>query len=165
VQSGAAADTDSVNRDYSPEAWARLQTRLDKIYGDFTGKVAEGRGLTPEKVEASAKGQIWTGADAKARGLVDELGGLTVAIGLAKQETKLAQEVRVLLVTYPSEEARWERFLGEFMSSGASARMFGEPAALLPGANDLARELRPLIEQPDAVLLWAPPLAVNGRFD
>ena len=165
VQSGAAADTDSVNRDYSPEAWARLQTRLDKIYSDFTGKVAEGRGLAPEKVEESAKGQIWTGADAKARGLVDELGGLSVAIELAKQEAKLAQEVRVALVTYPSEEARWERFLGEFMSGGASARILGEPAALLPGANALARELRPLIEQPDAVMLWAPPLVVNGRLN
>ena len=84
VQAGAAAGTDSVNRDYSPEAWARLEKRLDEIYADFTGKVAAGRKLTPDKVEEVAKGQIWSGADAKARGLVDELGGLAMAIKLGQ---------------------------------------------------------------------------------
>jgi protease-4 len=165
VQSGAAADTDSVNRDYSPEAWARLEKRLDEIYGDFTAKVAQGRGLTPDKVENAAKGQIWTGTDAKERGLVDELGGLSAAIRLAKQETKLAQETNVTLVTYPSEVERWESFISEFMSGGASAPTLRESAAIVPGANELMRELRPLIEQPDAVLLWSPPLVVNGRID
>jgi protease IV len=165
VQAGAAADTDSVNRDYSPEAWARLQRRLDEIYVDFTGKVAEGRKLAPDKVEEVAKGQIWTGADAKERGLVDELGGLAMAIRLAKQEAKLAQETGVTLVTYPSEEQRWESLIREFMSGGATAPALSESAALLPGARELARALRPLIEQPDAVLLWSPPLSVNGRFD
>ncbi len=165
VQSGAAANTDSVNHDYSPEAWARLERRLDEIYADFTGKVAAGRKLAPDKVEESAKGQIWTGADAKARGLVDELGGLNMAIKLGKQEAKLAQETRVSLVTYPPESERWESLIGEFMSSGAAAPMLSESAALFPGAKELALELRPLIEQPDAVLLWSPPLTVNGRFE
>ncbi|MGH6890858.1 MAG: S49 family peptidase [Dongiaceae bacterium] len=166
VQAGAAADTDSVNRDYSPEAWAKLEKRLDEIYADFTGKVATGRNLAPDKVEEVAKGQIWSGADAKARGLVDELGGLATAIKLGKQEAKLAQETSVALVAYPPARERWESFLSEFMTGGASAPMLTESAALLPGgAKELARELRPLIEQPDAVLLWSPPLAVNGRFD
>ncbi|HEX6119959.1 MAG TPA: S49 family peptidase, partial [Dongiaceae bacterium] len=121
VQAGAAAATDSVNRDYSPEAWARLEKRLDEIYADFTGKVAGGRKLAPDKVEAAAKGQVWSGADAKARGLVDELGGLSTAIKLAKQEAKLAQETPVSLVTYPPAKERWEALIGEFMSDGASA--------------------------------------------
>jgi protease IV len=165
VQAGAAADTDSVNHDYSTESWARLEKRLDEIYADFTGKVADGRKLTPDKVEAVAKGQIWTGADAKARGLVDELGGLAAAIKLGKQEAKLAQETRVTLVTYPPAHERWESLISEFMSSGTSAPMVSQSAVLLPGAKELARALRPLIEQPDAVLLWSPPLVVNGRFD
>ena len=165
VQAGAAADTNSANHPYSPEAWARLEKRLDEIYVDFTGKVAEGRKLAPEKVEEAAKGQVWTGADAKARGLVDELGGLAMAIRLAKQETKLAQETAVTLVTYPSDEERWENFISEFMGSGTVAPVLSDSAALLPGARELARELQPLIAQPDAVLLWSPPLSVNGRFD
>ena len=165
VQAGAAATTNSVNHDYSPEQWAQLEKRLDEIYADFTGKVAQGRKLAPEKVEESAKGQIWSGADAKARGLVDELGGLAMAIRLAKQETKLAQETAITLVTYPSEEERWESFIGEFMGGSAAAPALSASAALLPGAQELARALQPLIAQPDAVLLWAPPLRVNGRLD
>jgi protease-4 len=165
VQSGAAADTDSVNHDYSPEAWARLERRLDEIYADFTGKVADGRKLAPEKVEEAAKGQIWTGADAKARGLVDELGGLAVAITLGKQEAKLAKETQVSLVTYPPARERWESLIGEFTGGGASAPMLADSAGLFPSAKELALELRPLVEQPDAVLLWAPPLVVNGRFE
>ena len=169
VQAGSAAGTNSVNRDYAPEEWARLEKRLDEIYADFTGKVAQGRKLAPEKVEESAKGQIWSGADAKARGLVDELGGLAMAIRLAKQETKLAQETAITLVTYPSEEERWESFIGEFMGGGAatsiSTRGLSDSAAVVPGAQELGRALQPLIAQPDEVLLWAPPLSVNGRID
>jgi len=164
VQSGAAADTESVNRDYSPEAWAKLEQRLDEIYADFTGKVASGRKLAPEKVEDAAKGQIWSGADAKTRGLVDELGGLTMAIKLGKQEAKLAQETKVTLVTYPPARERWESLIGYFMSSGASAPMLSR-STMIPGAEGLAQELRPLIEQPDSVLLWSPPFAVNGSLE
>ena len=163
VQSGAAAGADSVNRDYSPEEWARMEKRLDEVYADFTGKVADGRKLAADKVEAAAKGQIWTGADAKARGLVDELGGLSMAIKLAKTEAKLAQETQVALVTYPAASKRWESLLGEFMSGGAAAPALTETAALLPGASEIAQQLRVLVEQPDAVLLWTPPLAINGR--
>jgi protease-4 len=165
VQSGAAAATESVNHDYSPEEWARLEKRLDEVYADFTGKVASGRNLAPDKVEQVAKGQVWTGADAKARGLVDELGGLSLAIKLGKQEAKLAEETPVALITYPTPHERWQSLLNEFTSSGASAPALKDSVALIPGAKELAQELRPLIEQPDAVLLWAPPFAVNGRFE
>jgi protease-4 len=74
-----------MNRDFTPEEWARLQATLDRIYGDFTGKVAEGRSLAPEEVAAAAKGQIWSGEDAQALGLVDELGGLKAALMLAAE--------------------------------------------------------------------------------
>ncbi len=164
VQAGAAAATDSVNQDYSTEAWTKLETRLDEIYGDFTGKVADGRKLAPEQVEEIAKGQVWSGADAKARGLVDELGGLSMAISLGKQEAKLAQETQVALVAYPAAEERWESFLADFVTGGASVSALDVSAALLPGAQELAQQLRPLIEQPDSVLLWSPPIAVNGTF-
>jgi protease-4 len=164
VQSGAAAAFNSVNHAYPPEAWAKLERRLDEIYADFTAKVASGRNLTPEQVEAAAQGQIWSGADAKERGLVDELGGLSMAIRLAKQETEIAQETDIILVTYPTEEERWESLITEFMRSEVSSSVAGDSALLLPEMRALARDLRSLVEQPDAVLLWAPPIVVNGRF-
>ena len=60
-----------------------LQHSLDVVYADFTGKVASGRHLDPAKTEQIAQGQIWTGSDARDRGLVDALGGWSVAIELA----------------------------------------------------------------------------------
>ncbi len=159
VQAGAAAATDSVNHDYSPEAWAKQEARLDSIYADFTGKVAAGRNLKPEQVEAAAQGQIWSGADAQARGLVDELGGLSMAIKLAKQEAKIAQESAVTLVTYPPRGEQWEELLSTFMSDGVSVPSL----QISSDAEKLIGHLRPLIDQPDATFLWAPPIAVNGR--
>jgi len=160
VQAGAGAATDSVNHDYSPEAWARQEARLDAIYADFVAKVASGRSLKPEQVEEAAKGQIWSGADAKARGLVDELGGLAIAIKLAKQESKIAQESAVTLITYPARREQWEKLLSSFMGDGVAA-----PALQMSSeAGKLLGSLRPLIDQPDATFLWAPPIAVNGRL-
>lgn len=169
VQAGAAADTDSVNSDYSPAAWAKQEARLDSIYADFVGKVAAGRGLKPEQVEAVAKGQIWSGADAKERGLVDELGGLATAIKLAKQEAKIAPESAISLVTYPPAAKQWEALFSAFMSDGAAAPSLRSALAQEQGAaptpiRQLLRSLRPLLDQPDAVFLWAPPIAVNGRL-
>ena len=85
VEAGSAAGFWSMNRDFTPEEWARLQDFLDRVYRDFTGKVAEGRSLTPEEVAAAAKGQVWSGEDARALGLVDELGGLKAALMLAAE--------------------------------------------------------------------------------
>lgn len=164
VQAGAAADTDSVNHDYSEAAWARQEARLDSIYADFVGKVATGRNLSPGKVEEAARGQIWSGADAQARGLVDALGGLATAIKLARQEAKLAADAEVALVSYPPAGERWEAFLSAFMREGAA--ILGMPsAAVAPAPQRLLAALRPLISQPEAVFLWTPPIAVNGRID
>src|SRR3546814_14031573 len=74
----------SPNAPFSPQEWERLQETLDATYADFTGKVAAGRGLSREEVLAEAKGKIWSGADAKATGLVAALGGYRTAIALAK---------------------------------------------------------------------------------
>src|SRR5262249_56793597 len=84
VQAGANADVESANRDYSTAAWDQLQKELDHVYTDFMGKVAGGRNLPVERVHDAAKGQVWAGADAKAKGLVDELGGFATALKLAR---------------------------------------------------------------------------------
>jgi protease IV len=72
-------------REFTEEEWERLNVWLDRIYDDFTAKVANGRGLSRDHVQEVARGRVWTGADAKERRLVDELGGQRVALDLAKQ--------------------------------------------------------------------------------
>jgi protease-4 len=68
---------------YTPEQWAALNHTADVIYDDFLHKVAAGRKMTVAQVGEVAKGRVWTGADAKTHGLVDELGGFWTATALA----------------------------------------------------------------------------------
>ncbi|MEA2780481.1 MAG: protease [Rhodospirillaceae bacterium] len=105
VSRGPNALADSPTTDYTPAQWALLETELDRIYGDFLDKVAEGRHLGKDAVRASAKGQIWTGAAAKERGLVDELGGFDTAVTVLRRLAKIDSNVVVALEQYPAPGA------------------------------------------------------------
>jgi protease-4 len=97
--------------DYSDEEWARLQAWLDRVYGDFTGKVAAEREIDLEQVLEIARGRVWTGEDALERGLVDELGGLVRAIELAKEAAGLEPGDPVRLKRFPARRSTLEMFL------------------------------------------------------
>ena len=89
--------------EFTPEQWQQLSDWLDRIYDDFVGKVAIGRSMAPEAVGEVARGRVWTGADAKERGLVDELGGLERAVALARERSGLPVDAE--LVRYPHTSA------------------------------------------------------------
>ena len=74
------ADAWSINAPFTDEQHAQVEAEADLFYTDFVERVAEGRDMTVEAVDAVARGRVWTGADALDRGLVDELGGLRTAI-------------------------------------------------------------------------------------
>jgi protease-4 len=95
VAEGANARMASITKDFSDAEWERINASLDHIYGDFTAKVAEGRDLPLERVDELARGRIWTGADAKENGLVDELGGLDHALDLARERAGLPADAPV----------------------------------------------------------------------
>jgi len=84
VRTNANADAWSLNQPFTSAQYARAEAEADFIYTDFVARVAEGRNLTTEAVDAVARGRVWTGADAKEHGLVDELGGLRTAVARAK---------------------------------------------------------------------------------
>jgi protease IV len=88
-------------REFTEEEWQRLNVWLDRIYDDFTAKVANGRGLASDHVQEVARGRVWTGADAKDRGLVDELGGQRVALDLARQRADLPPSDELEPRVYP----------------------------------------------------------------
>jgi protease-4 len=104
IPRGTNAAIWSVNQPYSPQARARVEAILDAIYGSFKEGVARGRSLPPEKVEAVAKGRVWTGEQAKGLGLVDEVGGLDAALAAVRRELRLPEqaELDVELLPYPS---------------------------------------------------------------
>ncbi|WP_433182225.1 signal peptide peptidase SppA [Actinoallomurus sp. CA-150999] len=99
VEHGAHARMYAPTRDFTEEEWARVNIFLDRVYDDFTGKVAEGRGMPRDRVHELARGRVWTGADAHERGLVDELGGLAYTIDLARKKAGLPVDAPVR--TYP----------------------------------------------------------------
>jgi protease-4 len=105
VHSGANADMWTGTHEYSPAEWQRFQAWLDRVYTDFTGKVADGRKLPKDKVLEIAKGRIWSGQDAKNLGLVDELGGYDIALKLAKQAAGIPENDEVTLEVFPHKKS------------------------------------------------------------
>jgi protease IV len=74
---------------FTQDEWDRINTWLDAIYRDFTQKAAEGRRMPVERMHELARGRVWTGADAAANGLVDELGGMAAAAEIARRRAGL----------------------------------------------------------------------------
>jgi protease-4 len=101
VALGAMARLYSGRTPYGEAERAALERWLDRIYETFVGKVADGRGMNRDEVHAVAKGRIWTGSDARERGLVDALGGLDKAVDLARSKARIPTAVDVSLVSYP----------------------------------------------------------------
>jgi protease-4 len=83
------------------------------VYEDFTSKVAEGRKLPKEEVLKIAKGRVWTGEDAKALGLVDELGGFAVALKLTRQAAGLSADEKIKLKEFPAKKSLIQKLLAE----------------------------------------------------
>jgi protease-4 len=108
AQAGKNALLWSSGADFSPEQWAQFQGWLDRVYEDFTAKVAEGRGLSRDQVHAVAKGRIWTGEDAVKHGLVDELGGVQTALDLVREALELEADAPIHLKVFPKEKTLLE---------------------------------------------------------
>jgi protease-4 len=101
VRTNANADAWSIDTPFTPEQRAHREAEADLFYADFVERVAQGRNLTTEAVDAVARGRIWTGADALERGLVDELGGLRTAVRRAKILAGLDEDTEVRIVSFP----------------------------------------------------------------
>jgi len=93
VAEGRHALMFSTLRAFSDADWDHLNAWLDRIYDDFTAKVAAGRRLSADRLDSLARGRVWTGADAKEHGLVDEIGGLRAALELATDRAGLAADI------------------------------------------------------------------------
>jgi protease-4 len=101
VRTNRNADAWSVNAPFTDEQHAHVVAEADLFYTDFVQRVADGRGMTVEAVDAVARGRVWTGADAMDRGLVDELGGLRTAIDRAKVLAGFDADTEVKLAELP----------------------------------------------------------------
>ncbi len=92
VERGAHAGIYDPTRARTDDERARLRAQVEQLYRDFVEKVASSRDLETERVEAVAEGRVWTGAQARAHGLVDDLGGLDRAVLRARELAGLPPE-------------------------------------------------------------------------
>ncbi|MCS7025920.1 MAG: signal peptide peptidase SppA [Bryobacteraceae bacterium] len=137
----------STTSDFSKEEWQRFQQWLDRVYDDFTSKVSEGRKLPKEKVLQIARGRIWTGADAKSIGLVDELGGYEVALKHVRRAIQLKDSDKITLRTYPRKRTPIEALAAKLTgdegesSEAKQAELIVKMAASLQPLTKLLRLL------------------------
>ena len=108
VTAGKYADMYSPVRPFSPEERKKVEEQMLATYESFVEKAAAGRQTTPERIDTIAQGRVWTGSQAKALGLVDELGGLGRALALAKSRAKIDENAEVELVIYPERKSFYE---------------------------------------------------------
>jgi protease-4 len=139
VTEGAHADMFTTTRPFNKEEWSKINSWLDRIYTDFTGKVASGRNMTPEQVHEIARGRVWTGADAAANGLVDHLGGLDDAVALARRKAMLPDSapLRAFPRVTPLDRLRRPESSEDYAAAGASllAESWGPVWRLAAGAG------------------------------
>ncbi|MDT7731147.1 MAG: protease, partial [Mycobacterium sp.] len=125
VRTNPNADAWSINQPFTDEQHAHVEAEADLLYTDFVERVAQGRKMTVEAVDAIARGRVWTGVDAQEHGLVDELGGLRTAIKRAKVLAGLEPDADVRLVSFPGSS------MLDFLRPKASSQ---PAAASLPDA-------------------------------
>ena len=154
VSDGRFAEIYSPVIPFSVDERIKVQEQVDAIYEQFLTKAAEGREMTRDAVHELAQGRVWTGRQAQARGLVDELGGLDRAVAVAKGLAGIGANDEVELVVYPRERSFLDLLSEGFTVTQAAARLgwfplplatlevatvplrlfrSGEPLALMPG--------------------------------
>ena len=152
VSDGRFAEIESPLRPFTPEERPRIEEQMHATYELFLSRVAEGRKSTTDKIDPFAQGRVWTGRQALERGLVDELGGLDVAVRLAKEHAKIDAKRDVRFDIYPQRRSLYEVVANPFGSSMAAGLQIlarqpdlramelltltrfrrGEPLALMP---------------------------------
>lgn len=110
IKTGEFGEMITVSRALTDAEKNIWQRKTEEGYDVFTSKAAEGRNMTLEDLKKVASGRVWTGAQAKERGLVDVLGGLNDAISIAAEAAKVGEDYKVKF--YP----RKQPFFTELMS-------------------------------------------------
>jgi protease-4 len=131
---------------WTPTQRAQVEKFLDRIYDAFVDRVSSSRSLTREQVDAVGRGRVFTGEQAKERGLVDELGGFDTALAASRKLAGLAPGAPVDLQYYPRARSFWQRML--------------ERAEDARSTTGILQTLD-LPEQTVAGPVWAPPIQVR----
>lgn len=138
-RSSPRADVESFFRPFSDDERVELTRKVKQFYDLFVGRVAEGRHMKPEEVDAVGRGHVWSGAQAKERRLVDKIGGMREALEEARSLADLPEDT--LIVELPEEDDSLLGFLLKLV--GLSVQAQGPQMFIPPPLLDVARALAP----------------------
>jgi protease-4 len=138
------ADAESIFRPFTDEEKTELKRKVWQFYDVFLQRVADGRKLTKEQVDAVGQGRVWTGEQALERKLVDELGGLRQALAYARAAAGLPEHAPIQELP-PPDSSLIGRLLG---IEGVSTSIPSQLQVLPPGMMDMVRALGPFVVHP-----------------
>ena len=96
---------------FTPTERERVEKMMKTVYKDFVSKAAAGRSKSFDEIDEIAQGRVWTGKQAKALGLVDELGGLETALSIAKEQAGFTEDDEVNLIVLPKQKPFFEQLM------------------------------------------------------
>jgi len=155
-RSGPRADAESLFRPFTDDEHRELGVKVKQFYDLFVARVAEGRKMTPDAVDAVGRGKVWTGEQAIGKGLVSRLGGLREALAEARRLGRLPADSPI--TESPDEDDSLLSFLLNLVGLHASA---GGPLGNIPEA------LMPMAQMLSPFLVFEPgkPLARTDLVD
>ena len=121
LKRGQFADIDTPSKPLDDAGRAKLRNEIEVFYHGFVQRVADGRKRKYDDVEPLAQGRVWTGAQAKQNGLVDELGGIDRAIEMVKAKAKIGASEKITLVAYPPRRTLFQLLMDRDMDITALA--------------------------------------------
>ncbi|RNI29304.1 signal peptide peptidase SppA [Rufibacter latericius] len=131
VKTGKFSDVPSVTRAMTPYEKMHIQREVERIYNDFTTKAAQSRHMPVADLRKLASGRVWSGLEAKERGLVDVLGGMEQAIAIAARKAKL-KEGEYRLRTLPAQKTFMDNLLSDTESQVKMYSLRQELGEMLP---------------------------------
>jgi protease-4 len=111
VKTGEVGELATITRPLTDQEKRIWQKRTDAIYESFTTKAAEGRKMNVEDLRKVASGRVWTGAQGKAHGLVDELGGFDDAVKIAAAKAGISDNYKIRF--YPKQKTFFEQWISD----------------------------------------------------
>ena len=160
VKTAQYADQQTISRPKSPQELAVYQRSVNRIYNLFLERVSQGRKIPTAKVAEIAQGRVWSGTAAKQIGLVDEIGGLNVAIEYAAKQAKLGTDWEIQ--EYPRVSTFPERLFGKKLDE--TKAKLGIEKTQTKNSNPLINELGKLQQEIKTLQTMNDPQGIYTRL-
>ncbi|MCX6639982.1 MAG: signal peptide peptidase SppA [bacterium] len=118
---GEHSDAESMSRPWTEEESALMRASIEQVYQDFISRVAQGRHMTKEQIDAVGQGRVWTGTQGLQHGLVDMIGGMDDALNAMRTRLGVSEDAAVELEYYPKPTGLFGALSGKIINIKSSS--------------------------------------------